>query len=359
MIIRKAIILIFAVVNFLFSAEGSDPLILNHADGFEYIDRGGVRIQRLTGRVSITYKGLLIKSDTVLNDASAGRLEFFNKVTMVDTTDRYLRANRLVYFKKSSTAEARGSIEVIDTSDKMTLTGDEGYYAKEGKITKITRKPVLQKLDSAGGDTLNITSKVMEHYGSLKKSIAMSSVVIRQGNMFAYCDRSEYMHKEGIITLFGNPRIEYEDDRIAGDTIHLYIENDTIREFRSVGKANALFLDSSATTRMNADTIVAFLKDRKVRQADLYGKAKTANFNSNDTAKVNTLAAKRIRFYIDKNAVDSMHAFSNAAAVYVHDDSGDRGRNETSGDSLYFYFKNKKIDRILAKGAIRGLYFGQ
>jgi lipopolysaccharide export system protein LptA len=358
--IKTALLLIFFAIFLGYGDENKDPLILKHADGFEYINRGGVRIQRLTGHVSILYKGLDIKADTVLNDAAAGKLEFFNKVTLVDTTDRFLKTNRLVYFKNDNTADARGAIEVIDTSDRLRLTGDEGRYTREGRVTKVTKNPVLLKVDTSGSDTLKIISRIMEHFGNLKKSTALHNVVIRQRDMRAFCERSEYMHKEGIITLFENPVVEYDGDKITGDTIHLYMENDNVKEFKAVGHANARFSDSASTTLMTADTILAYLTNREVRRADLYGQAKTVNYNGTDSTKHNTLNAKRISFFIENGAIDSMHAFDNASATYVYDEKGgDNGRNETSGDTLFFHFRAKKIDRIHARGAIRGVYFSR
>lgn len=347
------------MLSFSFGSDG--PLVLRHADGFEYIGKGGIKIQRLTGNVFITYAGLNIKSDTVLNDAVAERLEFINRVSLVDTAYRELRAKRLTYNKTAHTAIATGMVEVEDTVDKLLITGEEGHYIRSGRITKLTKKPFLYKREGTG-DTIKVRARHMEHFGDIKKSIATDSVILTRSGMVARAGRSEFLHRQGLITLTINPYIEYENSIIYGDTIQILLTGDTVREMRSFGNAYGTIKDTATTTHLSSDTITLYLADKKARQATLLGHARTAAFNDSDSTRTNVLAARTINYYFQENKIDSFYAYGNASALYYHDgDSGEfgSGRNETSGDSLYFYFFGKNIDRILAKGAIKGTYFGK
>jgi lipopolysaccharide export system protein LptA len=345
-------------------AEDKDPLIIKHADSFEYFNRDGLKLQKLTGRVEIHYRNAIIKADTAIHSPAQDKIEFFKNVRL-DADSQVLQADRLTFFKKDSSASAKGHVVMIDPKTNGRISGGEGQYSRDTQKSRIWNNPVLLKLDSAGKDTLKIVSKVMEHYGKEKKAIAIDNVVLTQGRIRSYCGRAEYYQPGQMALLIDKPLVYYDSSEIKGDTIRLFFNKDTLKKIRVVGNAYGRFLeenkrrpDSSQVSRITGDTLEAYFANREIQRMEVRNHSNGINFLRCDTTTPNTLSGKGMDFFFTKNALDSVHVFSNAKSTYYYtEENGEKGKNEMTGDTLNILFTSDRVSYILAKGSIRGTFY--
>ena len=143
--------------------EEKDPLIVKHADRFEYLDSNGVKYQKLIGNVVIHYKNAKTKSDISIHYHRQERIEFTGNVKL-DFEAQTIEADKVVYFKRDSSAKARGNVVLYDKERQIRITGGRGSYPNERKESRVWDKPILTRIDSTGGDTMTIVSREMKYY---------------------------------------------------------------------------------------------------------------------------------------------------------------------------------------------------
>src|SRR3989339_1064402 len=97
--------------------EDKDPLIIKHADSFEYLDKNGVKTQKLVGHVEIHYKDAKIKSDTAVHYYTLEKLEFIRRVRL-DYDGQSIFTDRLVYYKKDTMGDARGDVVLVGFAER-------------------------------------------------------------------------------------------------------------------------------------------------------------------------------------------------------------------------------------------------
>jgi len=360
----KFFIIHLCLATFLLAEDDRDPLVIRHADGFEYVNRGGEKVQKLTGRVEIDYKKAFIKSDTAIHYQLLDRIEFFNRVHL-DYGKQKMNSDRLTYFKKDSTAHAKGRVELLDAEEHIRITGGECIYQRAGEHSRILVAPILTKIDSAAKETLTIVSEEMEHFGIEKKAVALYNVVITQAGTRATCDRAVFDQKEERLRLIGKPVVYHEHDVLKGDTIFLFFRKDTLTLMQVLGHAYGEFLekdsvhpDSSQISRIRGDTLLVHMKNKKIDRMEVIRNADGVSSLQGDSVNTNRLTGRYMEFFFQKNVVDSVHVIGNATSVYYYSDvNHEQGKNETSGDTLSIFFSESRVSRILARGAIKGLFY--
>ena len=342
------------------------PLIINHADRFEFMDRGGVKYQRLIGHVDIRYKDTRVFSDTTVHFHRHNRIEFNGRVT-ARLKVQTLSADRVTYFKKDSSVSARGNVVLKDPEQRVRITGGAGKYQSRNEESRIWINPVLMRTDSAGRDSLFIYASVMKHFGKEKKAIAKDSVRIIQGKTRGFCRTAEYFKDAEMARLLDSPVVYYEKNLIKGDTIRLFFEGQALDRVHVTGSASGTMLeedekqpDSAKVSILYGDTLIAYIRENAIARMEIIGHAVGVNYVRGDSLNVNRMTGKYMEFFFSDNRVDSTHVFGNATSVYHYQDQapqGKAGRNETSGDSLNIYFDNQRVSRILARGGVKGTYY--
>ncbi|MFH0918784.1 MAG: OstA-like protein [Fibrobacterota bacterium] len=345
-------------------SEDKDPLIIKHADSFEYLDRGGVKIQKLVGHVSIQYKDAHIQSDTAIHYYTLDKIDFIRRVRL-DYDAQCIYADRLVYYKKDTLVEARGNVALVDSVKRVRITGEEGTYSNVTQESRIWRDPVLTRADSLKGDTLKITAAFFTYSRKTRCALAQDKVVVTQGITRALCAQAEYDANGESVTLRKKPVVYRDKDVLKGDTLTLGFRKDTLDCIRVFGSAEAYLFsenkehpDSTLRTHVTGDTLFVFLKNDSISRMELYGHGLVKSCRAGDSLNVDRLSGKQLYFFFSGNRPDSAHITGNAESVYFsRDNPKERGRNETSGDSLDLYFNRDGISRILARGGVRGIYY--
>lgn len=342
------------------------PLIINHADRFEFLDRGGVKYQRLVGHVDIRYKDTRVFSDTTVHFHNHNRIEFNGRVT-AKLKVQTLSADRVTYFKKDSSVSARGHVVLKDPEQYVRITGGAGEYQSRTEESRIWIDPVFLRTDSSGRDSLFIYASVMKHFGKEKKAVAKDSVRIVQGKTRGRCQTAEYFKDTESARLLDSPVVYYEKNLIKGDTIRLFFKDQALDRVYVTGSASGTVLeeddkapDSAKVSILTGDTLIAYIRENAINRMEILGHAVGVNYVRGDSLNVNRMTGKYMDFFFSDNRVDSTHVFGNATSVYHYRDQapqGESGRNETSGDSLNIYFDSQRVSRIQARGGVKGTYY--
>lgn len=284
--------------------------------------RGETNIVTLEGKVRIVDRGWWARCDRAEYDR-ARRIAFLTgSVKLADST-RTLYADTIVYDRDREIADATGSVVLIDDVEDYSIAGRHARYDRLRKYAVVDVKPILT-FDLASPEKGTVASRIMRFDIERNIGVAEGDVQMVKGETRASCDSATIFDEEGKAHLSGNPRATNGSSSMSGDLMELrYNENEVERivlpEKGRLTQAPAAGSPWKEDSWIEGDSIAIFLSDEKV---------------------------------------DSVAIVSNAKAMYypVEGDANKVSNNFSTGDNMFFMFKNEELAYIRMSGASTGLY---
>lgn len=234
----------------------------------------------------------------------------FGKNAYVVNKDKTLKADSIYYDNKNEIGRAWFNIEMIDTSKKLVLYGDEGVMYGNKKQQFITKNAAAkQYMDN---DSMYLFADSILSYqlmGSQQDLLkCYRNVKVIKTDLQSVCDSMVYVQMDSTITLFKKPILWSGVNQITADTIKLFLNNQKIDSF---------LLQSNG-----------FLVSRE-----------GAN-------EFNQMVGRLMYGLINDNKIKYVHAAGNAQSIYyAKEDSSYIGVNVINCSEMTFYFKEGKIER--------------
>ena len=350
------ILMIFANLLGQEKQESQERLHLNHADEAYSRSVGDKNIRVLEGNVLFTqgqwYWKCQICSDdpeqdiytfeknveVYLNDKwlYADKVIYYHDkqmeeaqghVRLIDST-KTLLANNLEYLEINEKAFATGDVRILDDTDSIVLSGEEAIYNRPEGYAKITGQPVFTKTDTTDSSKLIITGKIMEMFQDGDRLLVSDSVFVERGKVNAHCNELEYFQKEKKVTLSGSPKASRKWDNLWGDEIILKLDEKEVKTIEIIGKA---------VVTSKVDTL-----------------------DENDE-RMNFIKGENMLVWLTEEKIDSVRVRGQATSYYhVIEDDEDKGINKVLGDELLLHLINSELKRVLVKsspGTTNGTYF--
>ncbi|MGE5175058.1 MAG: putative LPS assembly protein LptD, partial [Hyphomicrobiales bacterium] len=294
--------------------------------------RGNVRIfesgSKITGREAVFYRDRNVSVIT-----GTPRLE--------DST-RTLMADRIEYDRNTDVALALGHVDAIDRAESTHVEAGRIRYDRRSDYAWADVAPRLT-LTESGGITTRITADSLEFDNARDRVFAHGDVAIHREKLQATCRRAEFYRREDRALLVGDPRawdpegsatgdtldLRFERNRIAsiqarpnaavsyaaradtgrgertdakGDTITLYLENDTARRAVVVGHATSFYWPSSADSAdggrnaSKGDSIVVEFENGKPFRATVIGRGDGTYYMAAEGDTTGAEERERIRY---------------------------------------------------------------
>ncbi len=332
-------------------AQADQGLTLIHADKSVGQKISGQLVRKFEGNVHFEQDTLQMFCDRALFYEKENRLEFNGHVYIINGRQR-IRAKKIDYYPDTRLAVCMGNVRVATPDDSLSsaylaynfksgkvkaetdvyllsrpdhvqIWGDKGLYDPENNISRIQTKARLVRMDTTSGDTLQITSEILEYHRTEHPfAVALDSVVILQGALKAVCDTAYYYPDTQQIILRKSPLIWYEDSRLSG--IDMTVQLDSLH-------LKNIFVSGKAQARSLADSL---------RKLD------------------DILTGKTIRFDITDNKPQKIQAVGNASSIYyLKEDNKNNGVNYATADTILVLFRESKVDSIEISGGAQGIYY--
>lgn len=203
----------------------------------------------------------------------------------ISDTSSTIFADSLIHFRETETSFAFNNVKIINAKKDLTITGRHLENLGKKKYTRITGSPLLTQIDtSISGkiDTLYITAKVMEAFSdSSNKLIAKDSVKIVRGGFSALNNFSIYYRSEDRFFTYKlkeereQPLIWYEDSQITGDTIYVYLKDNSLDWINIIGNAFILSKNEGYDFRfdqVSGSNIKLYFKNGDIVRTNVEGK---------------------------------------------------------------------------------------
>ena len=346
--------------------------VLTSEEGFYYADLKDVYFKKNVKLKDPTYE---LQSDSLLYNTGTEIVRFIAETFIKDSTNRTIKTREGFYDKKTGKAEfgqspiitdkdiqatgeriisddssgitqilGRGII--VDTAGKRTVLADTIFYNKKNESFLAFAKPLMiiqQEQDSIfiAADTL-FSARLTDLYGSkdsvVKKDTlkgvkivdtktkdstnryfeAYRNVRIFSDSLQAVCDSMFYSFKDSVFRLYDNPVVWSKESQITGDTILLFTKNkkaDRMQVFKNSFIANLV-------------------------KPEIFNQVKSIRMDA---------------YFVD-GGIDSVRARGAAECIYYiqDEDSAFTGINQSNADLMDIYFKEKELQRVVFRTAVKG-----
>ena len=230
---------------------------------------------------------------------------------------RQITAEQVSYLKNEDRIKAEKSVVMNDSINYIIITGEFAEFDNANDYALITGDPVLIRQDSTGKEELRITSIKMELFEGGDRAVVTDSVRITQSKANATCGVAEFYQKTNEILLKQKPVAWQASDRLSGELIHLFIENNKL--------------------------IKAIIKD----QAQVTSRVDTSDVND---LRENILTGQQITMYFENQEIYRVDVENKATSYYyIYEDDEEKGMNKIIGDKISVYISNRRIERIVVE----------
>lgn len=230
---------------------------------------------------------------------------------------RQITAEQVSYFKKEDCIKAEKNVVMNDSINYIIIVGELAEFDNARDYALITGDPVLIRKDSTGKEELRITSLKMELFEGGDKAVVTDSVRITQSKANATCGVAEFYRKKNEILLKQKPVTWQGGDRLSGELIHLFVENNKL--------AKAIVKDLAVVTSKVDTTNVA-------------------------DQRVNILTGQQITMYFENEELYRVEVENKATSYYyIYEDDEEKGMNKIIGDKISVFITNRRIERIVVE----------
>ena len=297
-------------------------------------------------------------AETFIRDSSGRTIEtrdgFYNVKTrkaefgqrpVIHDGKLFVTGNDIASDDSTGIVQIRGNGLVVDTGQGTSVLANEIFYNKKTDAILATKKPLMivkQDQDSIyiTADTL-FSARLTDLYGKMDSVVtdtlkgikvintnekdstnryfeAFRNVRIFSDSIQSVCDSMFYSFRDSVFRLYQHPVVWSNDNQITGDTILLYTKNkkaDKIQVYNNSFLVNQL-------------------------QPGVYDQIK----------------ATRMDGFFKDGAIDSIRARGMAESIYYiqDEDSAFTGINQAQSDILDIYFRNKELQRVVFRSAVKG-----
>ena len=177
----------------------------------------------------------VIKSDSGIIHSSKGwydtqentSLLLDRSVVLSDT--RILTGDSLMYKRELGIGEAFRDMSIVDTAQKVTLTGHYGY--SEEKTEYAFASDSACAIEYSQGDSLFLHGEFLEltTVDSTSRYLrATNGVRFYRADIQGKCDSMRFNTKDSVLYMYGNPVLWSDDWQLTGDSIVIYMSDSAV-----------------------------------------------------------------------------------------------------------------------------------
>lgn len=286
-------------------------------------------VAELVSPTKVLYeKETTIYSSNGLYNTRTEESELFDRSEVIHSDGMFLTGDTIYYDKQQSFGRLYGHIQVIDSTQEMTLSGDYGEMYEDGSPASkhpdwgshgfATRHALLEHwgdslhtymhADTLFSEELAIADTLPKD-STYRRVRAYRNVRIYRDDMQGVCDSAVYISKDSVGKMYGQPVCWNENNQVAADMMYVYFRNDEIDYAHGIGSAICIQQhDLQHYNQMSGKEIIAHVKDGDVYQVDVNGNAETIFFpvdaKDHSLTGCNRTQSSFVKVYLQKRKVD-------------------------------------------------------
>ncbi|MBI3540309.1 MAG: LPS-assembly protein LptD, partial [Candidatus Eisenbacteria bacterium] len=306
--------------------DSTTTLTCDHASFSEDRD-----VLEVNGHVTIIDRSAVLQAPMGTYDRKHAVAELFGGVAAADSNQQ-VHCDRVNYLRGEHRFEARGHVIGEDVSNHVTLNADSVDYDRVTHRAVARGRPVLRARDRDGRTAeVHAVRRVLDNERRVAE--AVDSVHVVRDTLQATADYAIFDDRLDHGWLLGKPRAWDDETTVTGDTLEVWTEKRALRRFVARQNATIDYVGARPDSRGEASRLTG---DR----VDVF-----FSRHGNDVER-------------GADEMDSLIAVGKARNNYAASPRAGKTAetNATHGDTITVFFKDKKIERALVRGAATGEY---
>ncbi len=283
--------------------------------------------QLVSPTIIIYEKETTILSSNGLYNTSSEESQLFDRSHVIHSDGMSLTGDTIFYDKKQSFGRLYGHIELVDSTNQLTLRGNYGeVYEQESPVALhpeygshgfATHDALLEHWGDSlhtymHADTLFTEelalSDTLPKDSTYRRVRAHHNVRIYRDDMQGVCDSAVYLGNDSIGKMYGNPVCWNENNQVAADSIHTFFRNNEVDYIHGIGSAICIQQhDPLHYNQMSGKEMIAHVKDGEVYRVDVNGNAETVFFpvdeKDHSISGCNRTQSSFVKVYIENREV--------------------------------------------------------
>ncbi|MBQ7531666.1 MAG: hypothetical protein IJT12_08150 [Paludibacteraceae bacterium] len=273
-------------------------------------------------------KETTILSSSGLYNTRTEESQLFNRSQVIHNDGKFLTGDTIYYDKKQSFGQLFGHIEVVDSTQQVTLRGNYGEMYEDGSPASLhpdwgshgfaTREALLEHWGDSlhtymHADTLFTEelalSDTLPRDSTYQRVRAYHNVRIYRDDMQGVCDSAVYLGNDSIGKMYSNPVCWNDNNQVAADSIYVYFRNEEVDYAHGMGSAICIQQhDLLHYNQMSGKEIIAHVRDGDVYRIDVNGNAETVFFpvdeKDHTLSGCNRTQSSFVKVFMQKRKVD-------------------------------------------------------
>lgn len=252
-------------------------------------------------------------------------ISFVTDHAYLEEEGRILRGDTLYYDATEGMGRAYSNVELLDTTDNMTLKGNFGQYYSKEETAMVTDSALMIQVDGPDtmfvhADTLRsiLDTAAMDKEARILK--AYNRVKIYRPDIQVMCDSLVYIEADSAFDFFGEPVLWAEENQLTASQIRVVMVDQQLHR---------MYLNG-----------IAFVASQK------------------DSVKYDQMRGKEMVGYFTDNKLSRILVTGNGQTIYYAvDQEKIVGANKTECSDLIIFLKDNQISRVNYKTKPDGTYF--
>jgi lipopolysaccharide assembly outer membrane protein LptD (OstA) len=300
--------------------EGSEPLVLDHADSTEVYRHGDQTEYQLYGDVRFSQGTTHLRGNRAIWRPDVGVISFDGQV-LVQQPARWIKAQSMTYDRAGRSVLATGDVQVEDTSQNFLLFSQRARFDRGRNVAIADSFPKVIwdfLLDSASQTIVTADTMVFER--AVRRGVGIGTVRVSKGSWQARGDNGIIWPDSSRAILTGLPSASGTGGTISGDTLIMEFAGHGVHRVRAVGNATGVYSDTAAAG-----------------------------------GGTNLLKGKTADFFVESDTLRAIRFVGQAFTDHQPADTTD-GSNHASGDSLWLRFDHGRLATVTILGGAQGKY---
>ena len=191
--------------------------------------------------------------------------------------DKFLIGDSLVYDRALGIGKAYDNMSILDTLQKVLLTGHYGYYEEKTEYAFATDSACA--LEFSQGDTLYMHADTLELItvdSTSRYMRAFMGVRFFRFDIQGICDSMHFSTKDSVLRMYGNPVMWNEGQQLFGDSIIIYMADSTIDYVHVPTSAFVVQeVDAGYYNQLGGNDLKAYFNGKNIEHIDIDGNAES------------------------------------------------------------------------------------
>ncbi len=267
-------------------------------------------------------------------------------------TESIISADSLEYFRNTRVTYAYKNVRIKNTKNNVVIYGDHLEDYAQNSYTLVNLNPLLVQVDTIYAELPDsLTAKSSNPIDALSSTFKLDTLIIKSKIMEAYHDTSNIFKASDSVKIVR--------DRFASinDLTTYYKTEQKIITKKVNEEANQpiLWYENSQLT---GDSITIYLNDNSIKLLDVDKKAFLLSQDSTFKNRFNQLSGNRIEVEFTRGDISKTRVFGGVHSIYyMFEDHTPNGLTKSSSETAMINFEDRKVSAVRLYGSPNSEYY--